>query len=89
MIGPLPSYVCEVVIFSKNFAHSSLVLFALAYVITRFIFVCVYRSIPVFDDVRWAKNIFYSVHITGFITVLIMTVYPGKPPLNYVSLRIS
>ena len=85
MIGPLPTYVCELVIFSKNFAHSSLALFALAHVIAKFTFVCVYKSIPVFDDVRWAKYIFYCVHITGFITVLIMTIYPGKPPLNYVS----
>ena len=48
-------------------------------------FFCVYKSIPVLNDQLFAHFLFTSVNLISFMIVTIVSVLPGKMPLNYVS----
>ena len=85
IFGPMPESICSVAVFFKNVIQCNVAQFSILVTITRFTFVCVYKSIPVLNDQLFAHFLFASVNMTSFMIVTIVSVLPGKMPLNYVS----
>ena len=50
IVGPLPSFLCEIVVFFKNFIHCNVAQFTLAITVTKYAFVRIYKCIPTIDD---------------------------------------
>ena len=59
-------------------------LFMLAIAIAKYFIVCVYKSIVMNDDFV-AMSLFLIIYSISFSFAFVMTLSPGKPPLNYVS----
>ena len=84
--GPLPQTICSAVVFFKNVIYCNCVQFTICTTITRFVFVCIFKSIPVMDDKLVAHYLYASINMVSFIIVTTVSVLPGKMPLNYVSI---
>ena len=56
----------------------------LAIAIAKYFIVCVYKSIVMNDDFV-AMSLFLIIYSISFSFAFVMTMSPGKPPLNYVS----
>ena len=55
---------------------------------TKFIFVCVYKSIPVMDDKFLTRFVSISTWMISILATLIRVVVPGKPVLNEVCITL-
>ena len=61
IVGPLPSFLCEIVVFFKNFIHCNVAQFTLAITVTKYAFVRIEK--------KSAKSTQMSVKITDTIVV--------------------
>ena len=86
VIGPLPNFICFSNIFLKNLLCCNMLLTVLAITSTRFMFVCIYKSIPSMDDDFFANLLYRSINLISLLLVSIRVKSPGKYPLNYVRL---
>ena len=73
-------------IFLKNLLCCNMLLTVLAITSTRFMFVCIYKSIPSMDDDFFANLLYRSINLISLLLVSIRVKSPGKYPLNYVRL---
>ena len=88
IIGPLPNFICFSNVFLKNLIHCNILLTVLAITSTRFMFVCIYKSIPTMDDDFFANFLYRSINLISLLLVSIRVKSPGKYPLNYVSINL-
>ena len=85
MLGPLPDFICFSNVCLKNFIHCALMLTVLASTFTRFMFVCIFKSIPLMNDNFFANILSRCICLISIILVALRVKSPGKYPLNYVS----
>ncbi len=82
VIGPLPKAVCKVGIFTKNIFFTNTAQNVMAMTIFKYIFVVVYRSIPIMDDNFLSTYLIISINMISIISSLVRMVAPGRPILN-------
>ena len=85
LIGPLPLGLCRFNIFMKNFVHFNICQFCLLLSATRFLFVCVYKSIPMLEDSFISAYLYISTNMISALLTLVIFYFPGKPVLNEVN----
>ena len=85
MIGPLPQSICFLNVFVKNVIHCNMILFVLAITSTKFMFVCIYKSIPTLNDNFIAILSYITINMISFLIVIVMVQLPGKYSMTYVS----
>ena len=82
-IGPLPPFLCQVASLFKHMLHMNTSLFMLAITISKFLYLSVYKSLPVLNDDFIATAMFRITNLISLGFSIIMLVIPGKVPLNY------
>ena len=89
LIGPLPMGICRLNIFMKNFVHLNILFFCLLLSLTRFTFVCIYKSMPTMEDSFISTYLYISTNMISALLTIVMFYCPGKPVLNEVNLDSS
>lgn len=85
--GPLPPIICRIGVFTKNWAFYNICFFTLLIQLTKFTYICVFKSLPIINDNFVAT---YLNLMINMITLLILYAWmslPGKEPLSVVSLN--
>lgn len=84
LIGPMPVILCKASLVVKNIVTYNVSQISLAITVTKFAFLCIYKSIPVMED-----NFLSTVAIVVINTISILATagrfyLPGRPVLNEV-----
>ena len=82
--GPLPQKLCWVGVLSKNWSHYAVLLFTLAIILTKFMFICIFKSMPVMDDDFLLLFISTTINAIVVVIMYLWIVLPGKEPLAMV-----
>lgn len=80
--GPLPKYVCSTSLFVKNVVFNNIAMFSLAMTFTRFLCVCVYKSLPVMEDNFLSRFLNLLINLLSVLAVAGRYYLPGKPILQ-------
>ena len=83
--GPLPESVCFFVVFMKNVLHLNICFIALLITLTKFLIICVYKSIPIMNDNFLTVFLYTSVYLISILTTCARKYLPGRPILNEVN----
>ena len=70
VFGPLSTTLCRLCSFIRVFSGSNILVLSLIIMGTRFMFVCVFRSIPMIDEVFLSRAINIIVNILTFLGTL-------------------
>lgn len=84
LFGPLPLGICNLGIFGKNLFFASVSLLTVAATVTKFTFVCIFKSIPVMEDQFLSFYLFFSINIFSCLISFSRLYLPGRPLLNQV-----
>ena len=85
--GPLPYAICNVNIFVKNLVHINLSFITLSATFAKFVFVCIYKSIPHMDDNLLTRVIYLTSNLIAIIGAAAKLYLPGRPLLNVVCIQ--
>lgn len=83
-VGPLPKPVCFFVVFMKNVLQLNMSMIAFCITLTKFLIICVYKSIPVMDDNFISLFLIILVNIISILITVSRKYLPGRPILNEV-----
>lgn len=82
MIGPLPRTICQINIAMKNIVQVNVSLLALSMTMTKFAFLCIYKSIPMMDDNFLSTFGYILINLISILATVLKFYMPGRPPLN-------
>ena len=83
-IGPLPEVVCLMINMSKSFGVVSFVSIITILTTIKYIFLCVLKYVPEFDDDKISKIIIRTVMIFGIVITGVKYGFWNNPSLNEV-----
>lgn len=86
IFGPLNEHVCMLGIIMKNLFSINLFIVGLAVTLTKYAYICVYRS-PVFDDNFLSAFIHLLTYLLSILACAVKFFGPGAPVLNKVKLE--
>ena len=70
VFGPLSTTLCRLGVFIRVFSGSNILVLSLIIMGTRFMFVCVFRSIPTINEVFLSRSINIIVNVLTFLGTL-------------------
>ena len=79
--GPLPDSLCVFIVFMKNIIQLNVSQLSMMLTVTKFAFVCIYKSIPSMNDNFLSIYIYMSINMVSFLTTLSRKYLPGRPIL--------
>ena len=79
VFGPLSTTLCRLGSFIRVFSGSNILVLSLIIMGTRFMFVCVFRSIPVIDEVFLSRTINIIVNVFTFLGTLAKFYIEDRP----------
>ena len=79
-IGPLPNYICDLQILTKNTIVMAWIMIQTCSIVIRYIIMCVLKSMPDIKDNQWTKVIVSASWLVSFLLSL-MKVIPVRKPL--------
>ena len=82
--GPLNEYVCYIGVLFKTVISINCCLTALVMTITKYVFVLIYKSIPIMDDNCLSRIIYMTINMISIMATLIRLYLPGRPVITYV-----
>lgn len=82
LIGPLPLWLCKLTQFTKNHVHIACSMLCMTISGTKFVFVCIYKSVPSVNDQFIATYTYLAVNLIGAVCTSAMLMLPGRPALN-------
>lgn len=84
ILGPMPSFICELSVFYKNFFLVSIVQNIFCMTLYKFMCICIYRSLPVLEDNFLALFLLLNTSLVSFLAAGSRMSLPGRPILNKV-----
>ena len=87
VFGPLSTTLCRLGSFIRVFGGSNILVLSLIIMGTRFMFVCIFRSIPVIDEVFLSRTINIIVNVLTFLGTLAKFYIEDRPNVAEVSNR--
>ena len=79
LFGPLSTTLCRLGCFIRVFSGSNVLVLSLIIMGTRFMFVCIFRSIPMIDEVFLSRTINIIVNILTFLGTLAKFYIEDRP----------
>ena len=79
VFGPLSTTLCRLGTFIRVFGSSNILVLSLIIMGTRFMFVCVFRSIPVIDEVFLSRTINIIINVLTFLGTLAKFYIEDRP----------
>ena len=79
VFGPLSTTLCRLGTFIRVFGSSNILVLSLIIMGTRFMFVCVFRSIPVIDEFFLSRTINIIVNVLTFLGTLAKFYIEDRP----------
>ena len=87
--GPLPKSICRIGTAIRVFAGSSYNVLSLIITGTKFMFVCIFRSIPTMDDNFLSLTISLNVYVLIFLSTLTKFYLDDRPNVTEVRINVS
>ena len=84
LFGPLNNYVCVVNSFLKGFLTMNVSMLSLTTTITKFVYIFIFKAIPIVDDDFLATYIYMMINSVTFLVQFCRMSLPGRPILNTV-----
>jgi hypothetical protein len=79
LFGPLSTTLCRLGCFIRVFSGSNVLVLSLIIMGTRFMFVCIFRSIPMIDEVFLSRTINIIVNVLTFLGTLAKFYIEDRP----------
>ena len=85
VIGPLNPTVCRIGVLTKNWMFYNVCFFTLLITLTKFTYICIFKSLPAMDDKFIALIVSLIVNLVTSMIIYVWMTLPGKEPLSVVS----
>ena len=85
VIGPLNLTVCRIGVLTKNWMFYNICFFTLLITLTKFTYICIFKSLPAMDDNFIALIMSLIVNLMTSMIIYVWMTLPGKEPLSVVS----
>lgn len=82
LIGPLPPWLCKLNQLTKNHVHIACSMLAMTISGTKYVFICIYKSVPSVDDEFIATFTYLAVNLIAAVCTYATLMLPGRPALN-------
>ena len=85
VIGPLNPTICRIGVLTKNWMFYNVCFFTLLITLTKFTYICIFKSLPAMDDNFIALIMSLIVNLLTAMIIYVWMTLPGKEPLSMVS----
>lgn len=81
-VGPLPRLLCKTSVLVKNIVTLNVSQISLLMTVSKFFFLCYYKSIPLMDDNFLSTFCYMIINLISILATTARFYLPGKPTLN-------